>query len=189
MEVERIISTVKPKLVIGSPPCSWWSRIMQLNWPKISRSRRKAMMDEARSHLKFACRIYAMQHRENRLFIHEHPDTAQSWKEPDVQRLLEMKGVVRRRLDMCRYGLQSQDKDATVLVKKTTSILTNSVIMGDYLGRRCQGGHRHVALKGGRRCALAALYTKEFCEAIVTAFKKHEAHARREQARCGTLKA
>ena len=85
----------------------------------------------ARCHLKFACRIYAMQHREGRLFIHEHPDTGQSWNEPDVQQLLKMEGVVRRRLDMCRYGLQSQDKNGVALVKKTTSTLTNSVIMGD----------------------------------------------------------
>ena len=51
--------------------------------------------------------------------------------------------------------------------------MTNSAIMGEFLGRRCCGGHRHIQLKGGDRCARAAIYTPEFAEALVEGFKLH----------------
>ena len=44
-------------------------------------------------------------------------------------------------------------------VLKPTIILTNSEILGDHLARRCFGEHKHGHLKGGDRCAKAAVYT------------------------------
>ena len=58
------------------------------------------MMNQARTHLEFACRMYAKQYRAGRVFLHEHPDTAQSWKEPCIQKLMGMPGVRRSKLDM-----------------------------------------------------------------------------------------
>ena len=49
-----------------------------------------------------------------------------------------------------RYGLTSQHSMGTALVKKPTSILTNSVIMGDHLSRRCHEGHRCTCLGAER---------------------------------------
>ena len=70
-KVHAIIEESKPGLVIGSPPCSWFSRIMQLNWGKISRNRRRSMMAEARKHLEFACAIYRQQHRAGKASLHD----------------------------------------------------------------------------------------------------------------------
>ena len=53
-EVLEIIEEEKPGLVIGSPPCSWYSRIMNLNWGRTPRWRRRQMMHEARSYFNFA---------------------------------------------------------------------------------------------------------------------------------------
>ena len=42
--MKEIIEDFKPGLLIGSPPCSWFSSVMKINWPKISRARRHQMM-------------------------------------------------------------------------------------------------------------------------------------------------
>ena len=132
------------------------------------------MMSEARCYLKFACEVYGKQHREGRIFVHEHPATAKSWDEQCVVNLLKQKGVYRTSLDMCRFNLQSIDPDGiSGLVKKRTGIITNSLIMSQHLSRHCLGGHSHVQLKGARRATEAATYTVEFCEAIVEGYKRH----------------
>ena len=59
------------------------------------------------------------------------------------------------------------------LVKKRTTIMTNSKIVGEYLARKCCGDHSHAQLKGGNRCTLAATYTPEFAQALVEGYKLH----------------
>ena len=181
LEVLSIIDRVKPALIIGSPPCSWFSRLMALNWKNYSRTQRKLMMEEARGLLRFSCQVYRKQLREGRVFLHEHPSTAQSWTEKEVEELLKEPSVIKVQCDMCRYNLQCEDDLGTGLVKKTTSLMTNSSVMGEFLSRRCVGDHRHVHLKGGRRATMAATYTAEFCEAIVEAFKLHVKAERRKK--------
>ena len=46
-----------------------------------------------------------------------------------------------------------------------------------------------MALKGGRRCADAAIYTREFCSAIVEGYRLHVEQARRRCERRGSLRA
>ena len=152
-----LINMTKPQLIIGSPPCSWFSRIMALNWGKIARPRRRAMLHEARTLLKFSCRVYRLQHASKRLFLHEHPASATSWSEDCIRDLLKVDGVHRRVLDMCRFGLTGSDSRESGLIKKSTAIITNSAIIADHLGRRCEGNHKHYQLKGGDRCARAAI--------------------------------
>ena len=77
-EVLKLIKATEPGLIVGSPPCSWYSRMMQLNWPKISNRRKKHMLREAKTLLDFAVECYKLQVEGNRVFIHEHPQTAQS---------------------------------------------------------------------------------------------------------------
>ena len=106
-ECLRIISQAKPDLIIGSPPCSWFSRIMQINWPRIPRHRRRRMMREARAYLEFSAKIYEDQHRKGKVFLHEHPTSAESWAEPAIAKLLKIPQVRRYNLDMCQFGLQN----------------------------------------------------------------------------------
>ena len=77
-------------------------------------------------------------------------------------------------LDMCRFNLRCRDEFGEDLMKNPTAILTNSATMGEYLARRCEGGHRHVRLKGGARATRAAVYTAEFCQAVVEGYKLHK---------------
>ena len=52
--------------------------------------------------------------------------------------------------------------------------------MGEYLARQCEGGHKHAHLKGGDRTKKAAIYTQEFCQAIVDGYKVHKAKANKK---------
>ena len=105
--------------------------------------------------------------------MHEHPASAKSWAEEEVQEILKLKGVVRARLDMCMYNLTTQGADGPGLSKKPTDVMTNNSQFAQFLARRCDGSHGHIHLKGGKRASDAAVYTPEFCESIVEGFKLH----------------
>ena len=172
-EVIAIVERTKPGLLIGSPPCTWFSRMMQVSWSRISKDRRKKMLAEARGYLRFMCRLYKLQHKAGRMFLHEHPDGATSWAEEEVQEILKLSGVVRSTLDMCAYGLWTHGSSGCGLALKTTGIITNNAHFSRHLSRRCSGDHDHIALNGGTRTAQAAIYTESFCEATVEGYKKH----------------
>eukprot|EP00973_Karenia_brevis_P050436 7000376-Karenia_brevis.AAC.1 len=55
------IEEEKPYLLIGSPMCSHWSLIMNLNWGKMAAEVKEEMMRKARTHLKFVCYLYKLQ--------------------------------------------------------------------------------------------------------------------------------
>ena len=105
------------------------------------------MMHEARSYLNFSIKAYRLQYAAGRVFLHEHPASAKSWGETEMEKLLKLPGVHKGTLDMCRYGLEQVDEKGAGLVKKETSIISNSKIMVDHLSLRCLGNHRHVQLK------------------------------------------
>ena len=131
------------------------------------------MLAEARGYLRFMCRLYKLQHRSGRMFLHEHPEGATSWAEQEVQEVLKLPGVVRSALDMCAYGLTTQGSGGEGLARKPTGIITNNAHFARHLSQRCPGDHSHVRLNGGSRTAQAAIYTEAFCEAVVEGYKKY----------------
>ena len=58
----------RPWLVIGSPPCTWWSSLMELNRPKMSAPEIERREIEAKTLLHFACEVYRQQLREGGTF-------------------------------------------------------------------------------------------------------------------------
>ncbi len=105
------------------------------------------MIQEARELLIFACKAYKAQMRGGRVFLHEHPDSAQSWMTEEIAEVMDSPGVVRKRLDMCRFNLRAKEQGKEGLVLKPTSI-TNREALGNHLARRCHGNHKHIHLKG-----------------------------------------
>ena len=101
--------------------------------------------------------------------VHEHPTSAKSWAEPEIQRLLKLEGVNKYNFDMCQYNLRIDGE----LVCKPTSIMTNSEVIGNHLAKHCAGDHLHIPLKGGIRARTAATYTLEFCQSLVEGYKLH----------------
>ena len=133
------------------------------NWDK--------MREHGKKHLKFACELYKIQHSAGRYFIHEHPDTANSWEEHCVQQVMNLKGVVTVKSHMCQFGMTSVNEEGDGLVKKPTRYMTNAPLIAEELERFCTGDHRHVHLLGGR-AAKAAIYPPQLCEAILRGLKR-----------------
>ena len=102
-------------------------------------------------------KLCAIQVRENRYFLFEHPKTATSWKMAEVQRVSKMDGVEIVRTGMCAFGMLSKDEAGVGLVKKPTSMMTNSPEVGRRLAKMlCNAGcpkaeqHLHMKLINGR---------------------------------------
>ena len=80
-----------PNLLIGSPPCTMFSLLQELNiavhghkpeWrAKFEKAKAKAIR-----HIEFCCELYTYQLNAGRHFLHEHPWTARSWKLPCVEK-------------------------------------------------------------------------------------------------------
>ena len=80
-----------PYLIIGSPPCTLFSLLQELN---INNNKNKSgWMDEfnrrkveAIEPIDFCCMMYEYQVRRGKHFLHEHPWTARSWKLPGIRK-------------------------------------------------------------------------------------------------------
>ena len=162
----------KSFLLVGSPMCAHWSRIMNLNWPKMSASEREKVLNDARIHLRFVCRLYRLQHDSGRYFLHEHPSTATSWHEGCINEVKEYSGARCLTIDQCAYGLVSKgDNGEEGPARKRTTLMTNCPAMALTLNQKCPRNHEHVHLKGGSRCRKAQVYPYSLCSAIVEGVK------------------
>ena len=97
--------------------------------------------------------------------MYEHPKSAASWSNPNVDKLASTPGVMRTELDQCEFGLMSENEPGRAPAKKPTSLLTNSAGADRAMGIKCKGGHRHVRLMAGRARA-AVHYPVKFCKSL-----------------------
>ena len=81
------IAEEKPYLVIGSPPCTNFSRLQNLNRYKVGEEELDRRRAEDRVLLDFAVEIYRDQLARNAHFLHEHPLSATTWSEPSIEEL------------------------------------------------------------------------------------------------------
>ena len=170
----QLVKETAPFVVIGSPPCTMFSNLQQLNlhihrndpaWLR-NFEEQKA---KARGHIDFCIMLYRYQLKMGRHFVHEHPWGADSWKLPNVMQLLSDPRVIAVKTDMCRFGMTShiQSKNGERgLVRKPTGFMTSSECIAAELERKCLGDHSHVHLEGGRASA-AQVYPPELCEAML----------------------
>ena len=79
----------------------------------------KAKVDLARRrgdvHLKFCMALARRQMEGGRYFIYEHPKSAASLEDPDVDGLAKTEGVMRTELDQCEFGLTSKNEEAHLI--------------------------------------------------------------------------
>ena len=99
-----MVEAEKPMLLIGSPMCTAFSAWQHLNKHRrdptvITKEYTRAMI-----HIRFCMELYALQAREGRYFLHEHPAQATSWAEEEVRRIANMEGVTVALGDQCQYG-------------------------------------------------------------------------------------
>ena len=152
----------KPRLIVLCPPCTKFSRLLQLRKYSIPR----AEWLRAVRMVNVAVRCAELQLDGNRHFVFEHPLAATSWKLRSLRRLRARAGVVETTVHMCMFGLTSKDALGVAPAMKPTRIVTSSAAIRDSVRRLCDHKHRHVQLLNGRAAA-AQEYAVEFCDAIL----------------------
>ena len=80
----EVLERDKPNMVIGSPPCTLFSKLQELNkfmykdnqmWMFKFQER----MEQAKRNVEFCAKVYQYQIDNNRYVLHEHPYLATSW--------------------------------------------------------------------------------------------------------------
>ena len=74
-------------------------------------SRAAAMLEEGRSHLRFCAELYRRQLRDGRHFLHEHPSSAISRREPEIDALVNSPEVFKVVWNKCQFGLTTKSAD------------------------------------------------------------------------------
>ena len=167
------IEKEQPTLVIGSPPCTLFSRLQELNKfmyrdSEVWMAKFQDRMQQAKRYVKFCTTIYEYQRSKGRYFLHEHPWLATSWSLECIAKLEALDDVRKVQTHMCQFGMKSRTEgQGSELgpVLKPTGFLTNSVHIARELHKTCPRDHKHVNLVGGR-AAGAAIYPDGLCQAI-----------------------
>ena len=164
----REIAELKPYIVIGSPPCTMFSQLQNLNKRHWSDAEWSARWTAARVHLQFCAQIYQDQLREGRHFLHEHPAWAKSWGLPEIQQITNRPEVVVVEMHQCQYGMTQRDSQGHIRpILKPTRWATSAIELAKLLSRKCPDriGHNHLLLEDGRAKA-AAIYPEKLCRII-----------------------
>ena len=168
--IRERITRDRPYLVVGSPKCTDYSALtVNLQHPKMSERELRRRLVEREVLLRFAVEIYCLQLAAGRHFLHEHPRGARSWEERCVRALLRDPRVDSVVADQCRFGLRIPGPDGRpALARKPTRFMSSAPAILEELGLRCQGGHEHQAISGGRlRSSRSAIYPAALCRAIL----------------------
>ena len=140
-----------PCYLLEVPCAAPFGAMNNTNYCKMIEEEKNNKMDYGRRHLEFCMRLYEIQWREGRYFLHEHPETASSWREECVNKMMKRQGVVKVTGDQCRYGLKSHDGSREGPARKRTSFMTTSPCIANRLNLRCpnkkdQIVHEHVRI-------------------------------------------
>jgi hypothetical protein len=73
MEAEKLLDEQQPQLLIGSPMCTAFSNIQNLNKAMRDPTIVGAEIEKARVHLRWCCRLFQKQIERGGYFLHEHP--------------------------------------------------------------------------------------------------------------------
>ena len=81
---KRRIIQEQPALLVGSPMCTPFSTLMNLNKHNMDPAKWDALYQWALRHILFCLELYRIQLRAGRHVLHEHPNSASSWHLPEL---------------------------------------------------------------------------------------------------------
>ncbi|CAK0894862.1 unnamed protein product [Prorocentrum cordatum] len=145
------ITESKPMFVVASPVCTPFSLILKMGEKVRDEGRYQALLKRCVVYLEFVMEICALQQREGRFFLCEHPWAAWSWHLKIVEKVRLLEGVILVKGYQCRFVQTSKGPDGVVgPVAKATGWMTNSPAIAKRVGVPCTKDHQHVHLVGGR---------------------------------------
>ena len=177
----EMLARQKPKLLVGSPPCSAFSSLMRLSASRRTPEQNRRLLDQGLIHLKFVCKLYEQQLQAGLLFLHEHPASASSWGVAEIKSLLRANGVEKVTGDQCVFNQTTVDYagDGPGLVLKPTGWLSNCPEILKELSVRCantrrpeEEWHRHIPLLNGKAKA-TEVYPPKLVAAVIRGLRNH----------------
>lgn len=165
----RLYETHAPFFVMLSPPCTMYSRMQNLNFKKMGPLVCEQRFADADCMLDFSMMVANRQVKAGRLFCHEHPQGASSWRRPSVIELSSQQQVHLVTFDQCRTGLRTPSGDKPL--KKPTTLMTNSNAIRDlFAPLRCICTEEHGVIQGtdmGYQVSTwCQVYTPELCRLL-----------------------
>ena len=133
----RRVKECKALLLIGSPMCSAFSALQNINFAKMSKEQVDEVVGYGMRHLEFCMELYRIQMANGLYFLHEHPHNAKSWGSDVVKEMMSRPGVRRVRGDMCQYGMVLRDAKGYGPALKPTGFMTNSSAIAERLSKIC----------------------------------------------------
>ena len=162
-----VLESESPFLVVLSPPCTVWSSLRNLSNHKCDPEVLRKEEEDALTHLELPAKIVRWQHERGGLFILEQPATARSWKQPCLELLYNMDGIILVQTDLCEFVLEVGDVG---LNRKPTGLLMNSFTMAQSLARKCtheSSEHETLVAHRGVSTSKAHEYMPQLCHAIL----------------------
>eukprot|EP00913_Durusdinium_trenchii_P035579 g33295.t1 len=166
----KILREEKPDVIIVCPPCTAFSRMQALNRGRRDEKKALQVLHTGREHLRLAVAVIRWQLKQGRSIVFEHPSTATSWGEAELQELLIRQDLHQIDSHMCAFGMNVTGNGLNL---KPTRWLTDMEEVAQRLNRRCDGTHRHEALEGGNKTRLAQVYPPELCRQLAKGIKEH----------------
>ena len=168
----HLYETHAPFFCMLSPPCTMYSKMQNLNFGKMPPHVLKKRWADAHCMLDFAMHIAKRQLQAGRLFAHEHPVGASSWKRRSVTDLLLDPTVRTVNFDQCQVGLRTPSGEKAL--QKRTTIMTNSAILQDiFAPLQCNCTEEHGVIQGSE----LGYQISTWCQIYTPAFVNHLADA------------
>ena len=97
----RLINELRPYCVIGSPPCTAWSNLHNLNRCRPGgKQKMEVARQRAKNHLDYSAKLYRAEVRARMYLGHEHRQNATSWNRALIQELADSRIVVKAYANM-----------------------------------------------------------------------------------------
>ena len=138
----------RPKLVFLEPPCTWFSKLLNLKWDKMPRHVREEAFRQAIRLLEFALKVMCIQLLAGRAFVLEHPAGATSRGHPGtVSAKEDYPNVGFADFDFCMFGMVTTINRTPV--KKQTRLTSNCrQVLRRFANVGCDRTHPHEVCMG-----------------------------------------
>ena len=167
-ERERLLDLIdkqKPRLVIISYPCRYWTALSNINYRSAQGRRKLARLRRAEHpFLELCSEIFKRQIDRGDDALGENPQCSASFQVPVMAKFLNHPKVFKTVGHGCRYGMK-HPKTGQPILKPTLWFCTSEEIIHE-LSKRCLRKHVHAHCIGGGTTKHAAKYTPEIARAI-----------------------
>ena len=155
----------QPRVLVVCPPCTWYSKMQNINRHHYSEETIARRQKEADALLEYALRCCREQLTHQRGFVFEHPTKATSWKHPSLQSLTGMYGVESIDFDQCATDLRGPNGQP---IRKRTRLVSNmpSVIEA-FAELQCACRKPHLTIEGACMGIQLAKYCQVYTPLLV----------------------